>query len=143
MGFARIFALTSPQKQASSSGFTLSIAIKMKQSTIQIKVSLNDQKIPEEIHWNASDSSADNTRKAKAFLLSLWDGQEKNALRIDLWTKDMMVDEMEDFFYQTLITMADTYQRATGYKDLSEEIKSFASNLYNKSRARQMKENKL
>ncbi|MDP4128593.1 MAG: gliding motility protein GldC [Bacteroidota bacterium] len=115
----------------------------MKQSTIQIQVSLDDHKIPEEINWNASDSSADNTRKAKAFLLSLWDGQEKNALRIDLWTKDMMVDEMEDFFYQTLITMADTYQRATGYKDLSEEIKSFASNLYNKSRARQMKENKL
>ncbi|HZK64822.1 MAG TPA: gliding motility protein GldC [Puia sp.] len=115
----------------------------MKQSTIQIDVSLNDQKIPQEIAWNASDSSAENTRKAKAFLLSLWDGQEKTALRIDLWTSDMMVDEMEDFFYQTLVTMADTYQRATGYADLSDEIKTFARNLYDKSRARQMKENKL
>lgn len=115
----------------------------MKQSTIQIDVSLDDQKIPKEIAWNASDSSAENTRKAKAFLLSLWDGQEKTALRIDLWTSDMMVDEMEDFFYQTLVTMADTYQRATGYADLSAEIKTFARNLYDKSRARQMKENKL
>jgi len=115
----------------------------MKQSTIQIDVSLDDQKIPKEIAWNASDSSAENTRKAKAFLLSLWDGQEKTALRIDLWTSDMMVDEMEDFFYQTLVTMADTYQRATGYADLSDEIKTFARNLYDKSRARQMKENKL
>lgn len=115
----------------------------MKQSTIQIDVSLDDQKIPQGIAWNTSDSSAENTRKAKAFLLSLWDGQEKTALRIDLWTSDMMVDEMEDFFYQTLVTMADTYQRATGYADLSDEIKMFARNLYDKSRARQMKENKL
>ena len=88
-------------------------------------------------------SAGDKARKAKAFLLSLWDGQEKTALRIDLWTKDMMVDEMEDFFYQTLVTLADTYQRATQYGDLAEDIKVFARDLYNKSRARQIKENKL
>jgi gliding motility-associated protein GldC len=115
----------------------------MKQSSIQIQVSLDDQKIPEAISWNASDSAAGNTRKAKAFLLSLWDGEEKTALRIDLWTKDMMVDEMEDFFYQTLVTLADTYQRATQYDDLAGDIKVFARDLFNKSRARQIKENKL
>src|SRR6185312_2178764 len=113
----------------------------MKQSSIQIQVSLDDQKIPEAISWNASDSAAGNTRKAKAFLLSLWDGEEKTALRIDLWTKDMMVDEMEDFFYQTLVTLADTYQRATQYDDLAGDIKVFARDLFNKSRARQIKEN--
>jgi gliding motility-associated protein GldC len=115
----------------------------MKQSSIQIQVSLDDQKIPEAISWNASDSAEGNIRKAKAFLLSLWDGEEKTALRIDLWTKDMMVDEMEDFFYQTLVTLADTYQRATQYNDLAEDIKVFARELFNKSRARQIKENKL
>ncbi len=115
----------------------------MQQSSIQIHITLDDKKIPEEIRWNATDTSAENTRKAKAFLLSLWDGQDKAALRIDLWTKDMMVDEMEDFFYQTLVTMADTYERATQYKDLASEIKSFASSLFNKSRARQLKDNKI
>jgi gliding motility-associated protein GldC len=115
----------------------------MKQSSIQIQVTLDDQKIPEAITWNASDSAGDKARKARAFLLSLWDGQEKTALRIDLWTKDMMVDEMEDFFYQTLVTLADTYQRATGYNDLAEDIRVFARDLFNKSRARQVKENKL
>ncbi len=115
----------------------------MKKSTIQIEVSLDENKIPEQINWNASDTSAGNTRKAKAFLLSLWDGQEKTALRIDLWTKDMMVDEMDDFFYQTFITLADTYQRATQHKELAAEIKAFALDLYNKARASQMKENKL
>jgi gliding motility-associated protein GldC len=115
----------------------------MKQSSIQIRVSLDDQKIPVEINWEASDTTAENARKAKAFLLSLWDGEEKTALRIDLWTKDMMVDEMEDFFYQTLLTLADTYQRATQYNDLAEDIRAFGRELFRKSRARQVKENKL
>ncbi len=55
----------------------------------------------------------------------------------------MMIDEMEDFFYQTLMTMADTYQRATRHDDLAIEIKDFARNIYKKSRAKQLKENKL
>jgi gliding motility-associated protein GldC len=115
----------------------------MKQSTIQIQVTLDDQKIPETIRWNASDDASAQDRKARAFLLSLWDGQEKTALRIDLWTKDMMVDEMEDFVYQTLMTLADTYERATRYEDLSGNIRTFAQDLYQQSRAKQLRENKL
>ncbi len=41
----------------------------------------------------------------------------------------MMVDEMEDFFYQTLMTMADTYQRATRHDDLAAEMKNFARDI--------------
>jgi gliding motility-associated protein GldC len=115
----------------------------MTESTIQIQVSLDENKMPSDISWSAPDNSPENTRNAKAFLLSLWDGSDKTALRIDLWTKDMMVDEMEDFFYQTLMTMADTYQRATRHDDLSADIKNFARALYKKSREKQLKENKL
>jgi gliding motility-associated protein GldC len=115
----------------------------MTESTIHIQVGLDENKMPSEISWSAPDSSPENTRKAKAFLLSLWDGADKTALRIDLWTKDMMVDEMEDFFYQTLITMADTYQRATRHDDLAAEMKNFARTFYQKSRAKEVKENKL
>ena len=115
----------------------------MSENTIQIVVGLDEQKMPVDISWSAPDTAPENTRKAKAFLLSLWDGSDKTALRIDLWTKDMMVDEMEDFFYQTLITMADTYQRATRHDDLAAEMKSFARSFLQKSRAKQVKENKL
>ena len=115
----------------------------MTESSIQIQVGLDENKMPMEISWSAPDNSIENTRKAKAFLLSLWDGSDKAALRIDLWTKDMMVDEMEDFFFQTLMTMADTYQRATRHDDLADEMKNFARNIYEKSRAKQLKENKL
>lgn len=114
----------------------------MEKSTITLDVHLDEQKVPGEIYWNSSSSSDEKT-KAKAFILSLWDGAEKTALRIDIWTKEMMVDEMADFFYQTIITMADTYDRATHDHEMVEDMRTFAKDFYQKFRAKQMKENKL
>ena len=113
----------------------------MQQSTITIDVQLDPDKVPSQISWNASASTAEEAQKAKAMMLAFWDGAEKTALRIDLWTKDMMVDEMADFFYQTLMTMADTYGRATQYADQVEEMKEFAKGFYAKFREKQLKEN--
>lgn len=115
----------------------------MGKSTIEIDVLLDEQKIPEAIEWSASGSTAASKQKAKAAFVSLWDGVDKSALRIDLWTKDLMVDEMADFFYQTLFSMADTFNRATHQQELAEEMKSFARTFYAKFRENQMKENKL
>ena len=111
-------------------------------SSIIIDVHTDENKIPDLIAWNATDTTIDNAQKAKAMMLSFWDGAEKTALRIDLWTKDMMVDEMADFFFQTMMTMADTYGRATNDKDAVEEIKKFSQDFYNRFREKQMKENK-
>lgn len=114
----------------------------MSKSTITIGVKMDESRVPESIEWSASDTSADKMQKAKAFMLSFWDGAEKTALRIDLWTKEMMVDEMADFFYQTMMTMADTYGRATNHAELVEEMKKFAHDFYHKSREKQLKEHK-
>src|SRR5258706_7925418 len=110
----------------------------MTESSIHIRVGLDENKMPEAISWSTSDNSAENARQSKAFLLSLWDGSDKTALRIDLWTRDMMIDEMDDFFYQTLMGMADTYQRATRHEDIALELKQFAKNLYQKSKSKQL-----
>jgi gliding motility-associated protein GldC len=115
----------------------------MPTSSINIDVTLDKDRVPEEIRWSASDASAGNARKAKAMMLAFWDGADKTALRIDLWTKEMMVDEMADFFYQTFMTMAETYQRATQDQTLVNEMKEFARDFYNKFREQQMKSNKL
>jgi gliding motility-associated protein GldC len=115
---------------------------KMNKSTITIDVHLNENKVPENITWKASDSTIEDAQKARAMMLAFWDGAEKTALRIDLWTKDMMVDEMADFFYQTYMTMADTYDRATQHKEVVEDMKKFAHEFYHKFRERQLKENK-
>src|SRR5882757_3555040 len=98
----------------------------MNKSTITIEVSLDEKRVPETIAWNASDTTAENAQQAKAMMMALWDGAEKTALRIDLWTKDMMMDEMADFFYQTFMTMAETYHRATQDQVLTSEMKQFA-----------------
>lgn len=102
----------------------------MHQSQINIEITLDDQKMPEEINWIAPDGGVENRQAAKAMLLSIWDGGEKNALRIDLWTKQMMVDEMNDFFYQTFFGMADTYARATRNNELAESMKEFARSFH-------------
>ena len=114
----------------------------MQNSTKQIDVQLGEDKVPEQIEWKASESTANEVQKARGMMISFWDAADKSALRIDLWTKDMMVDEMADFFYQTFITMGDTYLRATRNKELSEDIKKFAKEFYAKFRANQLKENK-
>jgi gliding motility-associated protein GldC len=114
----------------------------MNKSVITIDVLMDDNRIPETIAWQATDAGAENVQKAKAMMLALWDGADKAALRIDLWTKDMMVDEMADFFYQTMMTMADTYGRATKYNEMVEEMKKFALDFYEKFRKKQLEESK-
>jgi gliding motility-associated protein GldC len=98
--------------------------------------------VPENITWKASDTTIENAQKAKAMMLAFWDGAEKTALRIDLWTKEMMVDEMADFFYQTMMTMAETYGKATQHTEMVDEMKKFAQDFYQKFREKQLKENK-
>ncbi len=114
----------------------------MKNSSIVIDVELDENRIPQNIQWKASESTAENAQKAKAVMLSLWDGAEKTALRIDLWTQQMMVDEMADFYYQTFMTMADTYLRATRQTELVEDMKTFARDFYKKFQEIQAKEGK-
>jgi gliding motility-associated protein GldC len=102
-------------------------------SNINIQVTLDEDKMPEHIEWTAPDGGVNDAQAAKAVLVGFWDGNEKSALRIDLWTKKMMVDEMNDFFYQTLFGMADTYVRATKNTALANEMKAFAKDFLKKA----------
>lgn len=117
--------------------------LKMAKSSIVIDVELDEGRVPSNIEWKATESTIEKPQQAKAFMLSLWDGADKTALRIDLWTQKMMVDEMADFYYQTLMTMADTFDRATRNTELVTDMKNFAKLFYDKFQQQQMKENKL
>ena len=114
----------------------------MNKSTINIEVLLDPNKVPEQINWVASDSAAEMVQKANAMCIAFWDAADKTAMRIDLWTKDMMVDEMADFYYQMLMSMADTYKRATQQQEMSDDMKTFAKSFMEKFRAIQLKEAK-
>ena len=62
-------------------------------------------------------------------MISMWDSADTGTLRIDLWTKKMPVDEMQRFFYETFMSIADTYQRATNEKVHADLIREFATSL--------------
>lgn len=95
-----------------------------KESNIKLNVELDENNVPEKIKWTAEDGGVDNA-SAKAFMLSIWDEQEKNTMKVDLWTKEMQVEEMKQFFHQTLLTMADTFERATGEKNICEDLRDY------------------
>ena len=111
-------------------------------SEIKLLVGLDDDKVPQKIEWQAAEGGVEKPKEAKAFMLSIWDGDENTALRIDLWTKKMMVDEMNDFFFQTMMTMADTYQRATNNTEIVGDMKKFAQELKTKMET-EMQKNQL
>lgn len=101
---------------------------KMSNITSEIKflVELDINKVPEKLTWSAQDGGV-NLEEAKAIMLNVWDSNAKEALRIDLWTKDMPVDEMKLFFHQTLVAMTDTFQRATGDDKMADTMKDFCA----------------
>jgi gliding motility-associated protein GldC len=115
----------------------------MTKHSININVHLDNQNLPEHIDWSASGSAEQEPQQAKAFMASFWDPKERTALRMDLWTKKMMVDEMNDFFFQTMMTMADTYVRATRNEDLANEFKEFARNFRKKAEEKMIKDNEI
>lgn len=92
---------------------------------IKLGITLDENKVPEEIQWKASGGE-DSLNDAKAFLLSIWDKNEGNTMKIDLWTKDMSIDEMKKFFFQTFVTMADTLQKSTNEDGMADALRDFA-----------------
>src|SRR3954468_13305272 len=96
----------------------------MKQSEINFKITLDENNLPEKIDWSASEGGEQSS--SKSIMIALWDAKENNTLRIDLWTKEMMVDEMKQFYHQCLLSMADTFEKATGETESAKDLRRFA-----------------
>jgi len=99
---------------------------KLHTSQITLKVGLDENRVPEELTWSAEDGGIIN-EEAKAMLLSVWDSKKQESLKIDLWTKDMPVDEMKVFFHQTLLALSDTFMKATQDEKMTTTMKDFCS----------------
>lgn len=91
---------------------------------IKFTVQLDENNIPEAIDWNTSDNDKDK-EAIKSLMVSVWDPKENLTKRIDLWTKDMYVEEMKMMYFQTLMTMADGLERATGENEAAADLKEF------------------
>ncbi|WP_343330685.1 gliding motility protein GldC [Polaribacter staleyi] len=93
-------------------------------SQINFEIGLDENKVPEEISWTAEDGDILN-EASKAIMISVWDHKKKDTLRMDLWTKDMPVDEMKQFYHQTLVSMANSFERATDDQKMSATMRDF------------------
>ena len=97
-----------------------------KTSEIKLTVGLDKESVPVKINWATADGpNGPVDSEAKAFLLSIFDKESKDTLKIDLWTKEMQVNEMDRFFFQTLRAMSDTYFKATQNSQLATDMQRF------------------
>ena len=96
----------------------------MKETEIIIKVRLDSNNIPEEIYWSAPDGGMKD-EQSKAILLSFWDSAKKETLKMDLWTKEMPIDEMKSFMLQTFVSIKNSISKATGDENLVNLVDDF------------------
>lgn len=94
----------------------------MKKSTINFTVELDQNNIPDKILWEATDKPEPGLSETKAISIALWDHTQKNTLRIDLWAKDMPVDDMRRFYIDCIGGLAQSALTATGDEYMAHEI---------------------
>lgn len=101
----------------------------MKKSTISFTVELDENNIPEKILWDATDKPDAGLSETKSISIALWDHQEKNTLRIDLWSKDMPVDEMKRFYIDCIGGLAQSMLNSTGDEVMANETNALCEKL--------------
>ena len=101
----------------------------MKKSTIQFHVHLDDDNIPERIEWDATDKPDSGFSDTKAIGIALWDHAQKNTMRIDLWTKDMPVDDMKRFYVDCIGGLSQSVLSSTGDEFLANEMNALCDRL--------------
>ena len=93
-------------------------------SQIIINVEKDENHVPENITWTSTDSNIKD-KPSKAMILSMWDDKQNTALRIDIWEKEMTIDEMKLFVHQTMVTLSDSFEKATGEEQMAMAMRDF------------------
>jgi gliding motility-associated protein GldC len=96
-------------------------------SKINFQVELDENRVPVKIEWEATDAGFDGKKECSSIMIALWDTAEKVTLGLDLWTKEMLVHDMNKHYHQILLKMADTYLRATKNREISDMINNFSA----------------
>ena len=99
----------------------------LKESQINLFITVDEKKLPEKIEWHADEAGFEGRKESQTIMLSLWDRKERMTYIIDLWTKDMNIEDMQIHFYQMFLKMADTFERSTLNSDAAGMIRDFSS----------------
>ncbi len=103
-----------------------------RKSEIKLYVELDENRVPATIEWEATDAGFTGKKEANSMMLSLWDKEEKVTLGIDLWTKEMFVEDMNIHTHQVLLKLADTFRRSTKNNEAADMINNFAAEFADK-----------
>jgi gliding motility-associated protein GldC len=101
-------------------------------SHINFQVELDENRVPVKIEWEATDAGFEGKKECNSIMVALWDTQEKVTFGLDLWTKEMLVHDMNKHFHQTFLKMADTYLRATKNQEVADMINNFSAEFLEK-----------
>ena len=96
----------------------------MNESKLTFDLELDENNVPKKIIMNSSDNQVEDV-SLKSLMITAWDEKTKETLRVDLWTKDMMVNEMFIMYHQTLISMANTLSKSTGQDKLAGALRDY------------------
>ncbi|MCS7018928.1 MAG: gliding motility protein GldC [Cytophagales bacterium] len=102
----------------------------MRHAEIRLSIELDEQNVPDKIFWSATDSPTGGLEETKAINLSIWDHRRKETMRIDLWAKDLPVDEMKRCIADTIMGMAETVRTATDDEVMAAYMEELARKLF-------------
>ena len=105
----------------------------VKSSEVRFKIGLDEKNVPVDIKWMATDSKNNELHDCKSIMISIWDAVQNQTMKIDLWTSEITTDEMHSHYFQTLLSMTDSYVKATGNPHALEDMKKFAQDLAKKT----------
>lgn len=95
---------------------------------IEFEIEFTDQQIPEKITWLANEDMQEEVL-LKSLFIAGWEEKTKSTATFNIWTNDMRVDEMQYLFIQSLMTLANGFERATGDKTIMNKMKAFVEAL--------------
>lgn len=99
------------------------------ESEIKFKITLDKERIPEKIEWDATDRPDDASKDTNAIAIGLWDQNLNNTLRIDLWTKDMNVADMKRFYIDMIGGMAESLRNSTDDQVMADRMQELVQEL--------------
>ncbi len=94
---------------------------------ISINVTLDANQLPEEIVWEANNDMAQPIH-LKSLFVAGWDEANRTTATLSIWTKDLRKDEMQQTFVQSIMTLATSYEKATGDKGMVTALRKFIDN---------------
>ena len=96
----------------------------IKKEKFSIEVVMDENLIPENLQWSSTQGDGES-ENASAALIYLWNAQKNETFSLDLWTKKMSIEEMNKMMFQTIMTLANSYEKATSEDQLANAMRDF------------------